>query len=273
MTAAEILALVAAAGLAVLAALRVYQRRRRRAALGAAAAALLGLYAAGAVPDVPDLAAELKRGADNLGAWAYAAVAAMAFFETAAPPLTAAFPGEWGVVIGGLLASEGQIQLVPLLVVVWAASMMGDSCGFLLGRRLGRGYLVRHGARFGVTRHRLRALDAFFERWGPPTVALGRLVPFVRPFVSFSAGASDWPYLRFLRWSLLGTALFAGAYTLLGYGAYATAERVIELGGRVSLVVISAAVLAVALVLLRGRAVRRRHLARAQQEPAGEGGA
>jgi membrane protein DedA with SNARE-associated domain len=249
-----VVAATAAAAFVILAAYRVYGRRPLRAAISLTVAALLVLYAAGVVTGLPDPQAEIKRSGDALGRWAYLVVAGMAFFETGAPPFTVVFPGEWGVAFGGLLARQGVIELVPLVLVVWATSLLGDSWSFYLGRRFGRDYLVRHGTRFGVTHERLDGLDAFFARWGAATVAVGRLVPFARPLVPLVAGASDWPYRRFLPWNVLGTGVFAVAFTVLGYIAYATAERVVEIGGDAALLVIPVALAIVALgILVRSR--------------------
>ena len=240
----------AAALLVGLAAYRMYQRRPLRAAVGLAFATLLVLYAANVVTGVPDPQSEIEASGDALGRWAYLVIAAMAFLETAAPPLTVVFPGEWAVAFGGLLARQGKLQLAPLLLVVWATSLLGDSWSFFLGRRLGRTYLLRHGTRFGVTHERLEALDAFFTRWGAATVAVGRLVPFARPLVPVMAGASNWPYRRFLPWNILGTATFSVAFTVLGYAAYATAERIVEIGGATALFVIALVIALAALVTL-----------------------
>ena len=213
-------------------------------------AACLALFAAEVINGVPDPQGQIERSSDALGRWAYLVVAGMAFFETAAPPFTVVFPGEWGVAFGGLLARRGEIELVPLVLVVWAASLLGDSWSFYLGRHFGRAYLMRHGTRVGVTHERLKALDGFFTRWGSATVAVGRLVPFARPLVPLLAGASGWPYRRFLPWDVLGTGVFAVAFTVLGYAAYATAERVVEIGGDAALIVVPVALALVALGIL-----------------------
>jgi len=250
-TPAQLLAAAVALALALLAVLRLYQRRPLRAALGLTAAGLLALYALELLTALPDLQRAIERSGD-LGGWAYLLVAGMAFFETGAPPFTVVFPGEWGVVFGGLLAREGGVSLAPMILVAWAASLAGDSWSFYLGRRFGRDYLLRHGARVGVTPERLIALDAFFARWGSATVALGRVVPFARPFVPLLAGASAWPYRRFLPWSLAGTGVFALAFTVGGYAAYATAQQLIETGGRAALFALPV-LAALLFVLLRRR--------------------
>lgn len=265
MTLARALALVAATLFALLAVFRVHQGRLRRAAAGTTIAALFAVYGTGLVTGVPNPRSAIEASGDALGAWAYLAVAAMAFFETSAPPLTVIFPGEWGVAYGGLLAREGAIDIVPLIGVVWVASLLGDSWAFFLGRRLGRTYLVSNGARVGVTHERLVALDAFFARWGPATVAIGRLVPVVRPLVALTAGASDWAYRSFLPWNVIGTGLFAVGFCLLGYGAYATAEKVVEVGGHPLFLGVVGGLLTLGLLAVRG--ARRRSDSREGQLP------
>ena len=89
-------------------------------------------------------------------------------------------------------------------------------------------------------------------------MAVGRLVPIVRPLVALMAGASDWPYRRFLPWNLVGTGLFAIGFCLLGYAAYATAERVIETSSDPVLLAAAGGLLALGLLaVLRARAGRR----------------
>jgi membrane protein DedA with SNARE-associated domain len=185
----------------------------------------------------------------------YAFVAIMAFLETGAPPLSLVVPGEWAVLAGGLAANEGRVELLPLMAVTWCASVLGDNAGFFVGRRMGREFLLRHGRRFGVTRERMAKLDRFFERWGAPAVALGRLVPLVRPCGPFIAGASRLRWRRFLAWDLLGNALFAVTFVLLGYAAYETAHRVSETAGNAALVVAGLAI--VGFVVIRGLRRRR----------------
>ena len=72
---------------------------------------------------------------DGLGPWSYALVGALAFLETSAFVGLVA-PGELAVVLGGVLAGRGQMELPLLVAVVWAAAVAGDVCGFLLGRGL-----------------------------------------------------------------------------------------------------------------------------------------
>lgn len=211
---------------------------------------LLGLaVASGSVRD------PIEGAADSLGSSALPLVAAIAFLETSIPPVTLLFPGEWIVAFAGAMAGRGTVPIAPLVLVVWACSAAGDSVGFLLGRRFGRGWLLRHGARLGLTGARLARVDDWFDRYGSAAVALGRLVPLVRPIGPFAAGSTTLPYRRFLPWDLVGTALFSLAFCMLGYFFYRGYESLVAAVDRGGLAALAAVIVAalVATILRRRR--------------------
>jgi membrane protein DedA with SNARE-associated domain len=165
------------------------------------------------MPDLEQGLAELSQG---LGTWTYLLVGALAFLETAAFVGLLA-PGETAVVLGGVVAAGGEVDLVAMLLIVWLAAAAGDLVSFLLGGRLGRRFLHRHGLRFGVTPPRLQRVESFFDRHGPKAILAGRFVGVVRAVAPFLAGASAMRLRAFLPWSLLGTAAWSATFVLVGY--------------------------------------------------------
>ena len=153
---------------------------------------------------------------DDLGGWAYALVGALAFLETSALVGLAA-PGELAVVVGGVLAGRGRLELPVLMAVVWAAAAAGDLCGYALGRTAGRAFLLRHGGRVGVSEARLRVAERAFARHGAKAVVAGRFVGVVRALGPFAAGASGMPARRFVPADVAGAGLWAATFTGLGY--------------------------------------------------------
>jgi membrane protein DedA with SNARE-associated domain len=153
---------------------------------------------------------------NGLGPWSYALVGALAFLETSAFVGLVA-PGELAVVLGGVLAGRGQMELPLLLAIVWAAAVAGDVCGFLLGRSLGRPFLIRHGARLGATPARLEQVERFFGRHGAKAIVIGRFVGIVRAMGPFTAGASGMRPGPFVAADVLGAGLWAATFTGLGY--------------------------------------------------------
>jgi membrane-associated protein len=193
-------------------------RRRPPAALlalAALAAVAFALTTTGVI-ELPDLEAALTNLSDTLGQWTYLLVAGLAFLETGAFVGLIA-PGETAVVLGGVVAAQGQVELGLLLVLVWLAAAAGDLTSFILGRRLGRRFIVARGPRIGVTPARLERVEGFFSRHGPKAILIGRFVGIIRAVAPFLAGASGLELRRFLPWSLLGTAAWASAFTLVGY--------------------------------------------------------
>ena len=118
-----------------------------------AAALATAAVAAGLVP-TPDLSGTLEDASRTLGAWAYPAVGALAFLETGAF-IGLAVPGETAVVVGGVVAAGGDVELAPMIALVWLAAAAGDLVSFLIGRRLGRPFLERHGPRVRIDAGRL----------------------------------------------------------------------------------------------------------------------
>jgi membrane-associated protein len=182
---------------------------------GAAAAVALVLLATGVV-QMPDLEGTLTRLSNTLGSWTYALVAGLAFLETGAFVGLIA-PGETAIVLGGVVAAQGDASLPVMLLVAWLAAALGDLASYGLGRRLGRPFLVRRGPRLGVTARRLETVDGFFARHGGKAILVGRFIGLVRAVAPFAAGASGLPLRGFLPYSLLGTAAWASAFTLVGY--------------------------------------------------------
>jgi membrane-associated protein len=192
--------------------------RRPPAALLAVAAAAAGLFAltASGTVELPDLEQALTDLSDTLGAWTYALVGGLAFLETGAFVGLIA-PGETAVVLGGVVAAEGGVSLGPMLLIVWLSAALGDFASFMLGRRLGRRFLVARGPRIGVTAARLERVDGFFARHGAKAILVGRFIGIVRAVAPFLAGASGMRLRAFLPWSLLGTLAWGTTFTLVGY--------------------------------------------------------
>jgi membrane-associated protein len=192
-------------------------RRPPAALLAIAFAAAVGFaLTTGGVIELPDLEAALTDLSDTLGAWTYALVGGLAFLETGAFVGLLA-PGETAVVLGGVVAAQGEVSFVAMLLLVWVAAAAGDLASFVLGRRLGRRFLVARGPRFGVTPPRLARVEGFFDRHGPKAILVGRFVGIVRAVAPFLAGSSGMRLRAFLPWSVLGTAAWAATFTVVGY--------------------------------------------------------
>jgi membrane-associated protein len=239
----------------------------RRAAGGLLVAAVVVLATLIASASLPQVGEAVQDSGRSLGAWIWPLAAAVALLETGIPPVTLVFPGEWVIFYTGALAGEGEVPLLPLFLLVWACSVAGDTVAFLIGRRFGRRFLLRRGARLGLTEERLAGVEDWFRRYGPAAVAFGRLVPFVRPTAPVVAGAAGFPLRRFLPWDLLGTALFALVFCLLGYLTYGKRDQAEAAIGRGGLALFLALAVVAVIVVVARRRGRPNSRSRQEQTP------
>lgn len=190
---------------------------------------------------------------------AYTLVALLVFGE-AAIFIGFVLPGETAVVLGGVLASRGEIELPVLVGLVVVSAIVGDSVGYEVGRHYGDrvlalGPLRRHQARLDGARQFLRTRGGY-------AVFLGRWTAFLRAVMPGLAGVSRMPYRRFLLFNAIGGIVWGVTFCLVGYlagNSYATVERTV---GRWAAVA-SAAVVVLGLVVWHHRK-RQRERAAAQ---------
>ena len=234
MSAARIAAAVAAA---LLLAGAVWRRRGlgfERTALAVAAALGLAVYASGVLSELPNPETVIEDVAHALGRWTYALVAGLAFLETGAFVGLVA-PGEFTVILGGVIAGQGEINVTLLLALTWLSAFLGDTTSFAIGSRLGRGFLEKHGPKVKITSERLEQVEGYFAKHGGKTILVGRFIGLVRALAPFIAGSSKMPYRRFAPYSVIGTGLWSTTFVLLGYFFWHSFEEVAGIAGRATI--------------------------------------
>ena len=131
------------------------------------------------------------------------------------------FPGDSllftvGAVAGAGEAGAAHLNIVLVNVVLMSAALLGDSTGYLLGRKTGMRIFNRPDSRLFKREYVLRTRK-FYERHGGKTIVYARFIPIVRTFAAFVAGVMEMPYLRFLPYSVCGGIGWVFTMTMLGY--------------------------------------------------------
>ncbi|MGN8157991.1 DedA family protein [Salinisphaera sp. SWV1] len=126
-------------------------------------------------------------------------------------------PGETALVSAALLASQGQLSIVGLLLAAWAGAVLGDNIGYAVGRFGGRRLVLRRGARVGITEQRLARVERFFARYGRVIVVFARFVFGLRQLNGIVAGVGSMPAPMFTLYNAIGAALWVGVW---GFGVY-----------------------------------------------------
>lgn len=153
----------------------------------------------------------------------YAVVAVIIGVESLGIPL----PGEIVLVSAALLSSQHSgVNPVVLGACATLGAVVGDSIGYLIGRKGGRPLLAWLGTKFPkhFSEGHIATAERSFEKWGMWAVFFGRFVALLRIFAGPLAGVLHMPYWKFLIANLLGGICWAGGTTAVIYYVGVVAE-------------------------------------------------
>lgn len=152
---------------------------------------------------------------DKLGVYVYVGLFFIIFAETG---LAVGFflPGDSLLVVAGLFAAAGKLDLTILLVSLFIAAVVGDAVGYLSGKKMGEALFTRPKSRFFNPKH-IQKANAFYEKHGGKTIVIARFVPIVRTFAPIVAGAAKMPYRQFLMYNVFGGLFWVVSMLLAGY--------------------------------------------------------
>jgi membrane protein DedA with SNARE-associated domain len=127
-------------------------------------------------------------------------------------------PGETLLIFASLLAGRGEMSLPALLVFAWVGAVLGDNIGYAIGRSVGRGAILRYGAKIGLNEARFNSIESVFLRYGSATVVFARFFSILRQLNGIVAGILGMSWWRFLLFNAIGGALwsYAGNWVMTG---------------------------------------------------------
>lgn len=144
-------------------------------------------------------------------------VAFLMLIENLIPPI----PSEVIMPIAGFVASRGDNSLIAVVAAGTFGSLLGTTAWYFMGRQIGQqrleSFARRHGRWLTMTPDDIEKATAWFVRYGPWALVLGRLVPGVRTFISVPAGVAGLSLPKFLFYSTIGTALWTALLAIAGY--------------------------------------------------------
>jgi membrane protein DedA with SNARE-associated domain len=160
--------------------------------------------------------------------WALPLLFALVALESFGLPV----PGETALIACGVIASQGDLSIVAVIVVAAAAAIIGDNLGYLAARKGGRALLNRYRLTRGIAERYLPRGERFFTRHGGKAVFLGRFVAVLRVTAAWCAGLARMHWWSFLGWNAAGGIVWA---TLVGLLAYFLGEAFAKLIGPIGL--------------------------------------
>ena len=182
---------------------------------------------------------DLKWVLDKFHRYGYFVIFVPVFLETAGLPL----PGETTLLLSGVAASRGAINVYEAIAVATVAATLGDNLGYAIGRFGGRKLVLRL-ASIGHLQSALASGEIFFEKHGGKTVFLARWLPGLRIFGAWIAGMVHMPWRRFALWNLAGAFAWSSSVIALGYffgRSLGLIEKVLGIGGVIALCAVAIA--------------------------------
>ncbi|MGW3360821.1 DedA family protein [Streptomyces bungoensis] len=211
-------------------------------------------------PELPGALAHLEPLLDKGG---YAALALLVGLDNAMIPV----PGQTMLIVAAVYAGTGRMNVAAVALVAWAAATAAAEATYLLGRRQGSALIDRYGHYVRLTPDRYARAESFYRRRGTPIVCAARFVDVLRQTNGLLAGANHLPHARFSAANAFGAALWAGAWTALGYSAGTDIGPLYHEAVRYQLLLLPALALLLALFIARAW-WKRRHREPQDRAPA-----
>ena len=124
-------------------------------------------------------------------------------------------PGDSLLVVAGLVAATGKLNVAILIGLLFVAAVVGDAVGYYTGARLGPRLFKKKKSLLFRPSH-LQKAHSFYEKYGGKTIVIARFVPIVRTFAPIVAGAAEMPYRRFVLFNVAGGFLWVTTMVLGG---------------------------------------------------------
>jgi membrane protein DedA with SNARE-associated domain len=145
--------------------------------------------------------------------WGYIGIFIMMSIESSFIP----FPSEIVLIPAGYLASQGDMNLLMILLSALSGSMVGAFINYYLALLLGRKILIKYGKYFFIKEKAVIKMDNFFDKHGHISTFVGRLIPGIRQLISIPAGIARMNLVVFSTYTAMGAGIWALILILLGY--------------------------------------------------------
>lgn len=150
---------------------------------------------------------------DMVSVLGYVGIFVMMFLESSFFP----FPSEVVMIPAGYLVFKGEMNAPLAIICGIAGSLAGALFNYYIALRLGRGFIVRYGKYVFFTESTMQKMEDFFQKHGPISTFVGRLITVVRQYISLPAGLARMNLWQFCLYTSLGAGIWVIILTLIGY--------------------------------------------------------
>ncbi len=196
----------------------------------------------------------------------YFGIALLMFLDNVFPPI----PSEIIMPSAGYAASQGQLQLLGVIIAGSIGSLLAAAVLYWIGYKFNHDSIFRCVDKYGkylfIKSEDVKKSLHWFEQYGHRIVFFGRMIPAVRSLISIPAGMSRMPFWKFMLYSGLGTVIWTTFLACVGFYFGENQALMHQIFSQVGYVII-AIVIAVILWALYRRQQRKRRATYSKHTP------
>jgi len=137
-------------------------------------------------------------------------------------------PSELVMIPAGYLAQGGKLDPFLATLAGGTGSVVGASANYLLGRHVGRAFLLGYGKYLLINEKKYHEAETMFLGNARLATFIGRFIPVVRHLISLPPGVFGMAYLPFALITFVGATLWCGVLVAAGYFFGEAAVKVIS---------------------------------------------
>jgi membrane protein DedA with SNARE-associated domain len=177
---------------------------------------------------------------DSLG---YIGIFIMTVIEGTLIPI----PNEITMIPAGYLVATGKMHMFGVLVAGIIGNLVGGLISYYIAYRYGRSLMTKFGKYFFFTEAKLTKVEKYFAEHGPISIALGRIAPGLKHFISFPAGLAKMDLKLFAIFTIIGGGIWIVMLVMIGYligdneaaiGAYLQKMQWFIIGGIILIIIL-----------------------------------
>jgi membrane protein DedA with SNARE-associated domain len=119
--------------------------------------------------------------------------------------------------VGSLSIPGGPFQYPIAVTTALAGSFVGMLVSYLLGSKVGKPFLYRHGKWIKLSPNRIEKVEGWFQKYGLWTVFFGYWLPGVRHFTCYFAGVMGIRLWKYVAVTSLGAMLWCSMFITIGH--------------------------------------------------------
>ena len=174
-----------------------------------------------------------------MDSYGYLGIGLLILIENVFPPI----PSEFILTMGGLMTTRSSLTVLGVIISATIGSLLGAIVLYLIGKILNKDRLIKiveskYGRLLRVKRKDIEMADKWFLEKGTGTVFFCRFIPIVRSLISIPAGMSEMSMIKFIIYTLFGSAIWNTVLVYVGAFAGNQIDNILNILDNVSHIIL-----------------------------------